>query len=257
MNDFKWLFEKRIIHRGMINESCIDHARDSFITCMQYSYPLEIDLLILDDGEIVVWRDGRLASFGIENDFRMLSSVTLEIIRDICRMDRYAHSSLNQMMTLNEFLDMIDGKLNLLIEIKEPYNSQTIQQDVSSALNILNHYTGKYALHSAHPEVLRLIREMSPSIPIGQISWSFNGTDVSEEYRKLHQNFDFMNIIKPDFLGYDIRELQQKTTLDNVNCLCEKNHLPLIAWTVRNKNEEIFAKKYCNNMIIEGAPSFL
>lgn len=255
--DINWLLEQRIIHRGMITPQCPDHAKESFLTCLDYPYPIEVDLLFLADGEVVVWRDGPLKDFGITQDSRMLSSLSQKEISSLCSLQINESSQLKQMMTFSSFLNMIDGKIGLLIEIKEPYKSSKIYEHVAIVLNLLEGYKGKYALHSANPMVLKQIRTIKKDVPIGQISWSFDSADVIAEYKNLHQSFQFLDIIVPDFLGYKIGELKDIETQVRVKKVCKKFGLPLLGWTVRNREDERIALDYCDNMIIEGSIGYL
>ena len=254
-NALSWmLFSKHpIIHRGVINRSCLEHTRTAFLSCIEQGYPMEVDLLMLRDKQVIVWRDEVVNTAC--NGTCYLSSMSLPEIRTIA--SNFSDSKLNQIMTLEEFITMIDGKVGVIFEIKVPYKSSP-DAVVDSVLSILKEYRGEYSVHSSNPYVIYRIRTLRPDIPVGQISLSFKWIpNVNPEYIKLHREFLFEDIAIPDFLGYDIRDLADENTKDRAVAFCQKYDIPLLSWTIKNASEELLARKYCQNYIIEGTTSYL
>lgn len=250
-NALSWMLfsEHPIIHRGVINGSCLEHTKKAFQSCIEQGYPMEVDLLMLRDQKIIVWRDE------VVDGARWMSSMSLPEIRTIARTSQ--NSRLSQMMSLEEFITMVDGKVGVIFEIKVPYKSSP-DVVVDSVLSILAGYCGEFSLHSSNPYVVQRIRTLRPDISVGQISLSFKWIpNVDPEYIKLHREFLFEDIAIPDFLGYDIRDLVEENTRDMALAFCQKYDIPLLSWTIKNASEELLAKKYCQNYVIEGATSFL
>ena len=249
-----WLIcsKRPIIHRGIISGDCVEHSRRAFQICIEHGYPMEVDLLMLSDQTIVVWRDEVISATNNENCW--LSSMSLSEIRTI---QNGSNSRLNQMMTLEEFVSMVDGKVGILFEIKVSYGESS-NAVVDSVLSVLTKYHGKFAIHSSNPYVIHRIHTLCPDIPIGQISLSFKWIpNVSPEYIRLHREFLFSDIIMPDFLDYDIRDLAEEDTRNRVLDFCHDHGIPLLSWTIKNVFDEQIAKNYCENYIIEGATSYI
>ena len=206
--------------------------------------------MMLKDQAVVVWRDEFVDARGCK-----LSALSLPEIRAIAQ-DTFS-SRLNEMMTFDEFISLVGGRVGVVIEIKIPYGDSPDMM-VDSVLRILKDYRGEYVIHSSNPYVLHRIRTLCPDIPIGQISLSFKWIpNVDPEYVRLHREFLFSDIVMPDFLNYDIRDLSEENTRNRVLSFCREHELPLVSWTVKTSEEEKLAKKYCKNYIIEGADSFL
>ena len=89
-------------------------------------------------------------------------------------------------------------------------------------------------------------------ILLGQISWSFNGTDVSAGYRELHRSFGFMDVIVPDFISYKLEEIGGNTELEKV--LRDKK-VPLLAWTAHTEADVEKARLLHAVPIAEGDPA--
>lgn len=247
------LFSKYpVIHRGVIRGDCLEHSWSAFQICIEQGYPMEVDLLMLGDQEIVVWRDERVST--VNNEKCWLSSMSLPEIRTTYSdLD----SRLRQMMTLEEFTAMVDGKVGIIFEIKVPYG-ESPNIVVDSVLSVLSKYRGDFAIHSSNPHVIHRIHTLCPDIPIGQISLSFKWIpDVSPEYIRLHREFLFTDIAVPDFLNYDIRDLAEENTRKMVIEFCQKYDIPLLSWTIKNSYDEELAREYCKNYIIEGAKSYV
>jgi glycerophosphoryl diester phosphodiesterase len=166
-------------------------------------------------------------------------------------------SRLNQMMTLEEFVSLVNGKVGVIFEIKVPYENSA-DATVDAVLSVLTEYRGEFAIHSSNPYVIRRIRTLCPDIAVGQISLSFKWIpNVSPEYVRLHREFLFADIIMPDFLDYDIRDLAEGEIRDKALNFCRQHGMPLLSWTIKNATEEHLARKYCSNYIIEGATSYI
>ena len=212
---------------------------------------MEVDLLMLKDRQIVVWRDEVVNT----RENLLLSSLSLSEVRTIIQNDPNSH--LNQMMTLKEFISLVDGKVGVIFEIKVPYESSP-KATVDSVLSVINGYHGDFAIHSSNPYVIQMIRAIIPDIPLGQISLSFSRIpNVNPEYVKLHREFRFTDIAMADFLNYDIRDLAEKNIREQVHAFCNEHHLPLLSWTIKSAAEEQLAKTLCENYIIEGTTSYM
>jgi len=212
---------------------------------------MEVDLLMLKDRQIIVWRDEAVNA----GEDLQLSSLSLPEVRAIAHND--PNSRLNQMMTLDEFIDLVDGRVGVIFEIKVPYEISP-KEAVDSVLSVIDGYRGDFAIHSANPYVIQMIRAIDPDIPLGQISLSFSRIpDVDPEYVRLHREFRFADIVMPDFLNYDIRDLAEWYIRKQVLEFCRAHDMPLLSWTIKSAAEERLAKTLCGNYIIEGATSYM
>ena len=260
---FGWLFNKPIIHRGVLREGLLPHTERAYRECIQAHYPMEVDLLLLRDSNIIlVGRDDQnIAQYGINKKLSECSANDLHIINQKCGEDR--------ILTLEELLELVNGRIPLLVEIKtedRKASGETIQY-IEDILRILQSYltrfasqndngVGAFAIHSANPYVVREIKMRDCLIPCGVISTDFSRIkeDVGEEFYKMHLNADFVKIANPDFISYDVKYLKNGIA----RRVCREQHIPLLAWTIKNAAEQIEAEDgyHCNNIIIEGSKSY-
>lgn len=257
-----WMFKKPFIHRGKIKKSIPDHSVRGFLECLKQGYPMEVDVFFLKDGEIIVGRDEQIINKETGRIFQV-SHLNLADIRKL-KTDDYTDKNNNQLrycfeelMTLPEFLNMVNGDVDLLIEIKTDDNESdgVIKKMAATIVDTLRYYTGEYAIHSANPYILKSIRELDRIVALGQISWSFNGVPVSDEFKALHTEFRFFEVLVPDFISYKVEEINGNSRLRSI---CDEKDIPLLAWAVTNREGEISVRKNkCDNIIIEGATTYL
>ena len=119
-----------------------------------------------------------------------------------------------------------------------------------------NTYGDGFAVHSTDPNVLRLIKTLDCMIPCGVITMDFEPLKdvVGEEFCKLHASTSYTQILAPDFISCDVNYLDNGI----VSSLCGNLHIPLLAWTIKDADDQDFAfASHCDNIIIEGAKSHL
>ncbi len=262
--DVSWLLKKNIIHKAKISSNTRAHTKMAFSQCMKRKFPIEVDLLSLSDGIIVVGRQDEFREITGVNDVSQLSWKQLK-----SEIKKSAVIEANQIFTLSDFLEYIHGVIPVLLEIKSNdfcADSQENSMLVYSVVNKIRTYirkyglednTGKVAIHSSNPYILRMIRDMDCMIPIGQISLNFDRSEykdvVDEVRKKMHREQLYMEIVEPDFISYDIRDLPNQ----RIQRLCKQHNIPLLAWTIKDGDEQETAEESSDNIIIEGSNSYL
>lgn len=264
--DIAWLLDKPIIHRGVIRHDLHPHTKRAYEACLDARHPIEVDLMQMRDGTIIVARDDQdLKPYGFG---KCLSALGIRELRKINRQ-----TGDDRILTFEEFLDMICGKIPILIEIKTQEKKMTpqLQNYVGRVVEMLQRYAERYshpfnlerntygdgfAVHSTDPNVLRLIKTLDCMIPCGVITMDFEPLKdvVGEEFCKLHASTSYTQILTPDFISCDVNYLDNGI----VSSLCGNLHIPLLAWTIKDADDQDFAfASHCDNIIIEGAKSHL
>ena len=144
--------------------------------------------------------------------------------------------------TFKEVLDLVDGQVPILIEVK---NTGKVGELESALLKILKDYTGEYAIQSFNPYVLEWFKKNAPQIARGQLAGYFKGEKLSF-IKKFALKRMLLNkkISCPDFISYDARNVPNRF----VN---KYKNLPLLVWCVRSQDEYLKKVKYCDNIIFE------
>ena len=149
--------------------------------------------------------------------------------------------------TLREVLDLVGGRVPLLVELKETGSDHSISKRVAE---LLEGYSGEYIVESFSPLAFGEIRARVPDAPCGLLLDKHTAYEKTRtvQYRLL-QRCIFNFIARPAFIS-----LNHKTPkLFPVEIIRKLFRTPKIAWTVRSEAEEREAyKNGFSGVIFEG-----
>lgn len=227
-----WLKENPFAHRGLHNKRIPENSLKSFNEAIDKGFGIELDVQMTSDGEIIVFHDEYLNK--LTGGKGVVNEVTLEYIKSL----NILHSG-EVIPTLKEVLDLVQGKVSILIEIKNKKNNRNMEKKVNS---VLADYEGQYAIMSFNPFSLLRYKRINSNVTRGQI---LGEKDIPNFKKNLY--YFFINIlIKPDFIAYDVRSLPSW----DVKCW-KKRGLPILTWTVNSKGRKATSTKYADNIIFE------
>ena len=124
-----FLFNKPIAHRGLWNENIVENSLLAYQNAVEHGYPIEIDLYSTTDNEIVCFHDDTLSRMTGKDGF--IYDKTLSELKELS-----LKNSGQKIPTLKEVLNLVSGKVPLLIEFKDQPNKNYI----SIAVKILKEY---------------------------------------------------------------------------------------------------------------------
>jgi glycerophosphoryl diester phosphodiesterase len=230
-----WLVNKYIAHRGLHNKDFPENSLPAFENAIKHNYAIEIDVQMTKDNTVIVFHDDNLKRVtGKDIDASALQDAELE--------DCFLEQSQHKIPTLEQTLDLIAGKVPILIEIK---NSGKIGKLEKAVLKILEGYSGEIAVQSFNPFTLNFFYTNAPQILRGQLSGTFKDSKLSRLKKYFLRNMCFnKKVSKPNFIAYEADILPNHATK-------KFKHLPLIAWCVKSQNEYLDVIKYCDNIIFE------
>ncbi len=242
-----WLTEFQYAHRGLHDEEVAENSLQAFRNAVEAEFAIELDVQLSKDGKIMVFHDRDLERMtGVSG---RLKDRTYRELRNLRLKDTD-----QKIPTLEEALAVVDGKVPLLIEIKNRGMAGELERRL---YNTLLDYEGKYAIQSFSPFSVRWFRRNAPHIYRGQLAcnfWKCNEFSVSKIKRflianllmiiqKLGVNF----ICKPNFISYELHKVNSRL----IKRLRRKG-TPIFAWTVRNHEQYDDAKQYTDSVIFEG-----
>ncbi len=242
MDLFKtWLVETPIAHRGLHDKNAPENSLAAFSNAIDNGYAIELDVHLLADNTVVVFHDESLARMtGNDGYLKYLNREDLKALK--------LAGTKESIPTLSEVLKLVDGKVPLLIEIKNQHKVGNLEQAV---INLLKGYKGEYAVQAFNPYSLAYFKKHAPQILRGQLSGSFKG----EAYKnlKLSKIVRYMlrhmmlnkNVSEPHFIAYESAALPNRFVK-------KFKKLPLLAWPVDSKKEYMRVVKHCDNIIFEG-----
>ena len=141
---------------------------------------------------------------------------------------------------LTDVLDLVRGRVPILIEIKTNNNMKKL---VPKLKEILDEYKGCVFIQSFNPFALRRCYKLMPSILRGQLS-SFFVRDHLKFYKKIPiKKLFFKKFSHIDFVSYNLDNLPNKYV--------NKMDIPILAWTVKTKEDYNKAKQNANNIIVD------
>ena len=210
-------------HRGLHNESLPENSLGAFKNAVDNGYGIELDIQLSKDGIPMVFHDATLQRMcGARGNLSDYTCCELKAFR--------LWGSEYTIPTLAEVLDIVNGKVPLLVEFK-PGNYELC--DV--ACPMLDEYNGMFCVESFDPFMLKRIKEMRPQYARGQL---ITNKVMKPSFKNFFLNFSLSAMLihlfsRPDFVAYDIR---MKHNLSLFLC----KHLfkiPLFAWTVASEED--------------------
>lgn len=192
--DRELLCGMHIAHRGLhgIMDDTPENSLAAFREAVALGYAIENDIHLTADGEVVVFHDDTLKRMcGVDGKVEEKTLAELKKLR-LADTDE-------QIPTLKECLDVVKGRVPLLVEYKSLSLANT-KALCTAADKILSQYKGKYFVQSFFPPVLYWYRRHRKDICRGQLSTAFKG----ESFYKRIAGMLLLNFIsRPDFVSYE------------------------------------------------------
>jgi glycerophosphoryl diester phosphodiesterase len=233
-----WLLTTPIAHRGLhdFGKNIPENSLAAFEAARDGGYPVELDVRLLADGAVAVFHDHDLQRMtGWPGD---LASQDSQSIRG-----RYLRGTGQTIPLLGEALDVIGGKVPVLVELKNFGVPGGLETAVAAALEA---YDGRYAVQSFNPFSMGWFKVKAPRVTRGHLSGAFSGLPLDEDLKETLRNLELVDVSAPAFVGYDIRRLPFAPVAD-----LRARGLPVIGWTVRTPAELRRAEECCDNYIFE------
>lgn len=215
----------KFAHRGLHSEGVPENSLTAFRLAVENGYAIELDVRLSRDGELVVFHDDTLTRVaGID---KRVDELTLSELKELSLL-----GTDERIPTFREVLSLVDGKVPLLVEIKEDIFKYAVTE---AAVKVLREYKGEYIVESFNPLALSRFRRLYPEIPLGILSMAYT---KRPEYKKLMYRlvelFTLNFLSRPDFIAYDHNDYKNPP-LKMVKALFRP---VLFCWTTRSPEEE-------------------
>lgn len=227
-----WVYTIPIAHRGLHDNLFPENTKPAFENAISNGYAIETDIQMTVDGVLVCYHDDSLLrGANIDKDIRKLTLQEVKAIK--------VFNSDNGILTLDEFLDLVDGKVPIMFELKTQITSGLEEKFV----NRLNSYKGDFAVKSFNPLMIKKITKLAPSYYVGVISTQENLKGVNNIILYMMHHFWFTKYVKCNFLSVrneDLEKVHKKIKKYNV-----------ITWTVNSEEKLKIAEKFAKNIVFE------
>lgn len=229
---YRDLLRRPFAHRGVHTEYP-ENSLPAFEQAIGLNLGIELDIHLTKDEQLVVFHDDNLKRMTGANEF--VKFLTYE------QLKQHRLNNTNCLIPLlKEVLELVKGKVPILIEIKTNNNMKKLVPKLKLELE---NYKGVIFIQSFNPFVLRRCYKAMPNILRGQLS-SFFVNDHLKFYKKIPiKKLFFKHFSHIDFVSYNLENLPNKYV--------NKIDVPLLAWTVRTEEDYIKAQQNANNIIID------
>ena len=236
-DSLNWLKEKRIAHRGIYNnEDIVENSLSAIKLTIEKGENVEIDVQKTKDDVVVVFHDVNLKRLtGVDKN---LEDLTYEEVRQITLL-----KTEDYIPTLKEVLELVDGQVGLLVEIKNEGEVGRLEELIAEDLK---NYEGDFAIQAFNPFVLEWFSLNAPDIKRGQLAGGFEESELEEYEKFLLSNFLLNFKSKPNFIVYKEDELPKK----NVERMRNKGMI-VLAWDVFLEEDEEISLDLYDNVIYE------
>ncbi len=220
----KAFLKRPIAHRGLHNnKDIIENTIESFELAIRNNFSIELDIVLSKDGEIMVFHDYNLNRLAGSN--KLINNCTANELRDIKLL-----GTNSVIPSIDEVLYRINGKVPILIEIKESFHP-----DIEERLfEIIRSYEGEIAIQSFDKKSIIWFKNNAPFYKLGLIS---NDPKLTVEE---------ISELDVDFLAFDINILDS----DIVKNL-KKLKFHILTWTVDTTEKYKKSQKLADNCIFE------
>lgn len=221
------LFKKvYFAHRGLHDNAsdAPENSMPAFRKAVEAGLGMELDVQVTRDGVPVIFHDFKLDR--ICKTEGKITGCTYEELQAYRLCD-----SGEKIPKLSELLEMVDGRVPLIVEIK----AETADVSCCAVIDrMLRAYRGAYCIESFNPMVLWWFRRNHREVVRGQLSSNFRREG---EYWNIlyffmtHLLFNFLT--KPDFIAYN-----HKFSEEPGRRICRRLYRhPAAAWTIRSQQD--------------------
>lgn len=224
-----------IAHRGIFdNKEVAENSLAAFKRAKELNIPIELDVQLTKDQKLVVFHDINLKRMcGID---KYIEDTTYQELQTLTLL-----TTKEKIPTLNEVLNLIQGKVLLDIEIKKTKNIELICQKLKKELE---NYPGEFLLKSFQPNIVRHLKKTT-TYKTGLLVTTF---PTSKIYSYLMSSIFLIKYCNPDFLAIN-KEIIKKKRIQHY-----RKKIPMFVWTITNKKELEEYKPYADSYLCNYLP---
>ena len=241
-----WLVARPIAHRGLHDAAAgvIENSIPAAEAAITGRFGIECDVQLSADGEAMVFHDFVLDR--LTDQSGAVASLKADALAAIPLKGSDA-----RIPTLSGFLDLIAGRVPLVIEIKSRFNGDLAL--TRRAAEIVSGRAGQpIVFKSFDPEIVAALRDLAPAIPRGIVAMNDYSYDdfahLDAARRHAMANLLHFGESRPDFLSWKVGDLESAAPYLCRNAL----GMPLMAWTVRTAADREKAARHADQIVFEG-----
>ncbi len=225
-----------IAHRGVHGINFPENSLAAFKRAMDYGFAIELDVHMLHDGTLVVIHDDIL-------DRTTNRKGRVFDLKKSQLKTTYLENTTETLPTLKQVLTLVNGRVPLLVEIKNNGKSGPVEEAI---YQMLKNYDGEYAVQSFNPFSLKWFAVNAPEVLRGQLSGYFKKEKQLSPIKRYILRSMVLNkrVSRPHFLSYDYKYLPNKYTRKFAD-------IPVLAYTITKQSTFNRVKKYAHSIIFD------
>ena len=243
--DLNWLTAIPFAHRGLYDATIgiPENTRASVKAAVESGFAIEIDAQLTVDGILIAFHDQNLNRLiGLD---QIVNKMTWNDISE-----HVIKGSTETIPTVKDILGIIDGKVPLIIEIREKHGLGL--QAVGAVIDALSGYSGNFAIMSSNPVICSVLRHIAPNIVRGSLRTQYTpyraDCGVSRPIAKGIELAHAIQLEKPHYIVWDVRYIELSTT----RRLREYPGQPLLCWPITSPSQsEAVRNAGVDNIIFE------
>lgn len=229
VNDLKGLM---IAHRGIHNDNIIENTIPAFSLAINKKIPIELDIHILKDGNLVVYHDDNLKRLmGIDKN---ISSYTYDELKQLTFPNTNVHIPL-----FTDVLNLIGNKVLLVVEVKKS-NIISYNKYCEKIVSILDNYSGDFVVKSFDIRVVNWFLRKTNYI---------TGILINNKktlYDWCCKQKITISLLKPDFISVNHKLLELKVIKEF------RKKGPVLTWTICNQKLFNKIQSKADSFLVEG-----
>ena len=231
-----WLREWTYAHRGLHGPDRVENGPSAFRAAVKAGLGVECDIQRSADDVPMIFHDWDFARL-IGRPEKAVALTAAEW-RELSYLEHE-----DAPISLADLLDMVDGKVPLLVEIKSR-RGYDVERSCMAVAEALAGYDGQHAVMSFDPRVSRWFRRHSPQTVQGLVMRE----DEIGYTQKAWQRHVALWVAKPEFIAYHVAALPNAmvSSLRNAG-------MPVLTWTVNSPEARAVAAAHADAPIAEGA----
>ncbi|MGY6548701.1 MAG: glycerophosphodiester phosphodiesterase family protein [Roseinatronobacter sp.] len=254
-----------IAHRALHGRDRPENSLAAIRAAIAAGYGIEIDIQPSREGTPMVFHDETLDRLtGLRGAIRALPAARLRTTaltlqggtarREGAGREEASHEepAPEGIPTLREVLDLVAGRVPLLIEVKDQTGTLGPGADALEAAvaRDLSGYEGDVAVMSFNPDCVHALARHAPDVPRGLVTCAFTADDwpaVPAERRADLARIRAFEDAGCSFISHDWTDLAAPP----VARIAGLGH-PVLCWTIRSAAQEQIARRIAGNVTFEG-----
>lgn len=236
-----------LAHRGLhdVAQGCIENSLSAFSAAITAGYGIELDVQRSSDDVAIVFHDDDMDRLtDATGAFRSYSAATLG--RTVLR------GSSDRIPTFREVLALVAGRVPLLVEIKENWNSMEDTDGIleQSVATDLAGYKGPVAVMAFNPHCVAHMARLAPDLPRGLTTEAYdpvqNAPIPAEVCAYLREIPDY-DRTGSSFISHMASDLARPRVTE-----LKRQGAKILCWTIRSAEDEAEARRVADNVTFEG-----